>query len=127
MWNPRRRRRARSTPAKDRTATGSPGRRENETTSSTSLTTSSCKYADVDDSSSSSRAFFISRFARVPREVRARAEPFEVVDRPVGVRGFDAEYFAEQVRRRVYDRYGVKKLYGGGLSIRIVKICWMRH
>ncbi len=50
--------------------------------------------------------------------VRARAEPFEVVDRPVGVQGFEAEYFAEQVRRRVYDRYGVKKLYGGGLSIR---------
>ena len=34
------------------------------------------------------------------------------------MQGFEAEYFAEQVRRRVYDRYGVKKLYGGGLSIR---------
>ena len=31
---------------------------------------------------------------------------------------FAADYFAEEVRRELYDRYGEKKLYEGGLSIR---------
>ncbi len=31
---------------------------------------------------------------------------------------FAAEYFAEEVRRELYDRYGEKKLYEGGLSVR---------
>ncbi len=31
---------------------------------------------------------------------------------------FSAEYFAEEVRRELYDRYGEKKLYEGGLSVR---------
>jgi penicillin-binding protein 1A len=31
---------------------------------------------------------------------------------------FAAEYFAEEVRRELYERYGVKKLYEGGLSVR---------
>ena len=31
---------------------------------------------------------------------------------------FAAEYFAEEVRREIYDRYGEKKLYEGGLSVR---------
>ncbi len=31
---------------------------------------------------------------------------------------FTAEYFAEEVRRELYDRYGEKKLYEGGLSVR---------
>jgi penicillin-binding protein 1A len=31
---------------------------------------------------------------------------------------FAAEYFAEEVRRELYERYGEKKLYEGGLSIR---------
>ncbi len=31
---------------------------------------------------------------------------------------FAAEYFAEEVRRELYDRYGEKKLYDGGLSVR---------
>ncbi len=31
---------------------------------------------------------------------------------------FTAEYFAEEVRRELYERYGEKKLYEGGLSVR---------
>jgi len=31
---------------------------------------------------------------------------------------FSAEYFTEEVRRELYDRYGEKKLYEGGLSVR---------
>ncbi|MDI1343877.1 MAG: penicillin-binding protein 1A, partial [Pseudolabrys sp.] len=31
---------------------------------------------------------------------------------------FAAEYFAEEVRRELYERYGEKKLYEGGLSVR---------
>jgi membrane carboxypeptidase/penicillin-binding protein len=31
---------------------------------------------------------------------------------------FAAEYFAEEVRREVHERYGEKKLYEGGLSVR---------
>ena len=41
-----------------------------------------------------------------------------MTDRPVGVQRIAAEHFAEEVRRRVYDIYGEKKLYGGGFSIR---------
>ena len=48
----------------------------------------------------------------------ARAQDLVVTDRPVGVQRIAAEHFAEEVRRRVYDIYGEKKLYGGGLSIR---------
>ena len=48
----------------------------------------------------------------------ARAQDLVVTDRPVGVQRVAAEHFAEEVRRRVYDIYGEKKLYGGGLSIR---------
>ena len=48
----------------------------------------------------------------------ARAQDLIVTDRPVGVQRIAAEHFAEEVRRRVYDIYGEKKLYGGGLSIR---------
>ena len=31
---------------------------------------------------------------------------------------FNAEYFTEEVRRELYERYGEKKLYEGGLSVR---------
>ena len=48
----------------------------------------------------------------------ARDQDLVVIDRPVGVQRIAAEHFAEEVRRRVYDIYGEKKLYGGGLSIR---------
>jgi penicillin-binding protein 1A len=49
---------------------------------------------------------------------RARAAPLKVTPRATGAHIFSAEYFAEEVRREIYDRYGEKKLYEGGLSIR---------
>ena len=35
-----------------------------------------------------------------------------------GAHTFAGEYFAEEVRRDIFDRYGEKKLYEGGLSVR---------
>jgi penicillin-binding protein 1A len=49
---------------------------------------------------------------------KARKEPLNVVQRPTGAHVFAAEYFAEEVRREIYEKYGEKKLYEGGLSIR---------
>ena len=49
---------------------------------------------------------------------KARKEPLNVAVRPTGAHTFAAEYFAEEVRRYVYDNYGEKKLYEGGLSVR---------
>jgi penicillin-binding protein 1A len=48
----------------------------------------------------------------------AKKEPLNVTARPTGAHIFAAEYFAEEVRRWVYDKYGEKALYEGGLSIR---------
>ena len=48
----------------------------------------------------------------------ARKSPLKVVSRPTGARLFAAEYFAEEVRREILERYGEKKLYEGGLSVR---------
>ncbi len=41
-----------------------------------------------------------------------------MVDRASNLEGYAAEYFIEEVRRRIYDRFGEEKLYRGGLSIR---------
>jgi penicillin-binding protein 1A len=49
---------------------------------------------------------------------KAKASPLAVNPRPTGAHIFAAEYFAEEVRREVYERYGEKKLYEGGLSVR---------
>ena len=38
--------------------------------------------------------------------------------RPTGAHTFAAEYFAEEVRRYIFENYGEKKLYEGGLSVR---------
>jgi penicillin-binding protein 1A len=48
----------------------------------------------------------------------AKKESLEITVRPTGAHIFAAEYFAEEVRREVYDHYGEKKLYEGGLSVR---------
>jgi penicillin-binding protein 1A len=48
----------------------------------------------------------------------AKKSPLAVTPRPTGAHVFAAEYFAEEVRRWVYERYGEKKLYEGGLSVR---------
>ncbi len=49
---------------------------------------------------------------------KAKASPLNVIVRPTGAHIFAAEYFAEEVRRYLYDKYGEKKLYEGGLSVR---------
>jgi penicillin-binding protein 1A len=49
---------------------------------------------------------------------KAKKEPLNVTQRPTGAHIFAAEYFAEEVRREIYERYGEKKLYEGGLSVR---------
>jgi len=48
----------------------------------------------------------------------AKRSPLGVTQKPTGRHMFSAEYFAEEVRRELYDRYGEKKLYEGGLSVR---------
>src|SRR3954466_4752699 len=48
----------------------------------------------------------------------AKKDPLQVTQRPTGAHIFAAEYFAEEVRRYVYDNFGEKKLYEGGLSVR---------
>ncbi len=49
---------------------------------------------------------------------KAKREPLNVTVRPTGSHIVAADYFAEEVRREVYERYGEKKLYEGGLSVR---------
>jgi penicillin-binding protein 1A len=48
----------------------------------------------------------------------AKKAPLAVTARTTGSHIFAGEYFAEEVRREIYDRYGEKKLYEGGLSVR---------
>src|SRR3954464_10435521 len=50
--------------------------------------------------------------------VAARKEPLAVTSRSNGAHTFAGEYFAEEVRRDIFERYGEKKLYEGGLSVR---------
>lgn len=49
---------------------------------------------------------------------KARKEPLVVTNRSNGAHTFAGEYFAEEVRRDLFERYGEKKLYEGGLSVR---------
>lgn len=49
---------------------------------------------------------------------KAKKEPLNVTARPTGAHIFAAEYFAEEVRREILEKYGEKKLYEGGLSVR---------
>ena len=49
---------------------------------------------------------------------KAKAEPLKVVQRTTGPHIFAADYFAEEVRRQLLERYGEKGLYEGGLSVR---------
>src|SRR5271169_5970458 len=48
----------------------------------------------------------------------ARKDPLTVTNRTNAAHVFAGEYFAEEVRRDVFERYGEKKLYEGGLSVR---------
>ena len=49
---------------------------------------------------------------------RAKKEPLNIAVRPAGAHTFKAEYFAEEARRYISEKYGDKKLYEGGLSVR---------
>jgi penicillin-binding protein 1A len=49
---------------------------------------------------------------------KARKEPLIVASRSAGAHIFAGEYFAEEVRRDIFERYGEKKLLEGGLSVR---------
>ena len=48
----------------------------------------------------------------------AKRTSLGVTQKPTTAHTFAAEYFAEEVRRELFDRYGEKKLYEGGLSVR---------
>jgi len=48
----------------------------------------------------------------------AMRKPLDVNPRLFGAQLFAADYFAEEVRRRVYEKYGEKTLYEGGLLVR---------
>lgn len=49
---------------------------------------------------------------------KARKDPLTVTTRGNPGHIFAGEYFAEEVRRDIFERYGEKKLYEGGLSVR---------
>ncbi|MCB1492905.1 MAG: transglycosylase domain-containing protein, partial [Rhodobiaceae bacterium] len=49
---------------------------------------------------------------------QAKAEPLKVTPRGTGAQIFAADYFAEEVRRVIIERYGNEALYDGGLSVR---------
>src|SRR5689334_6687661 len=49
---------------------------------------------------------------------KARKDSLTVASRNNGAHTFAGEYFAEEVRRDLFERYGEKKLYEGGLSVR---------
>ena len=48
----------------------------------------------------------------------AKQDSLDVVPRRGGTRLYSAEYFTEEVRRELLERYGDEQLYGGGLSVR---------
>ena len=49
---------------------------------------------------------------------KAKVQPLEVTPRTTGPHLFASDYFAEEVRRQLLERYGKKGLYEGGLSVR---------
>ena len=49
---------------------------------------------------------------------KAKRTALGVTQKATSTHTFAAEYFAEEVRRELFDRYGEKKLYDGGLSVR---------
>src|SRR5207248_8683129 len=49
---------------------------------------------------------------------KSRKDALNVTSRTNAAHIFAGEYFAEEVRRDIFERYGEKKLYEGGLSVR---------
>ena len=60
----------------------------------------------------------INGYITAAQAEEAKKKTLDVNLRPFGARIFAAEYFAEEVRREILARYGEKKLYEGGLSVR---------
>ncbi len=58
------------------------------------------------------------RYITAQEADKARKEPLKITQRPTGAHIFAAEYFAEEVRRYISEKYSEKKLYEGGLSVR---------
>ena len=48
----------------------------------------------------------------------AEAEDLVTYNRPFGAVVADVDYFVEEVRRTLYEKYGEKALYDGGLQVR---------
>jgi penicillin-binding protein 1A len=57
-------------------------------------------------------------YVKAAEAEKQKRTPLNVTARPTGAHIFAAEYFAEEVRRELFERYGEKKLYEGGLSVR---------
>jgi len=57
-------------------------------------------------------------FATPEEGEEAKAAPLGVLARRFGPQIHASEYFAEEVRREILDKFGEDKLYGGGLSVR---------
>jgi penicillin-binding protein 1A len=58
------------------------------------------------------------RYITAQEAEKAKKEPLKITQRPTGAHIFAAEYFAEEVRRYISEKYSEKKLYEGGLSVR---------
>src|SRR5499426_2332005 len=57
-------------------------------------------------------------FVKTADAEKAKRSPLGVTSKSTSAHTFAGEYFAEEVRRELYERYGEKKLYEGGLSVR---------
>ena len=57
-------------------------------------------------------------FVKTADAEKAKRSSLGVTNKVTGAHIFSAEYFTEEVRRELYERYGEKKLYEGGLSVR---------
>ena len=57
-------------------------------------------------------------FATPEEGEEAKDKPLGVLARKYGPQIHASEYYAEEVRREILDRFGEDKLYGGGLSVR---------
>jgi len=57
-------------------------------------------------------------FVKTADAEKAKRSPLGVTAKATSGHIFAGEYFAEEVRRELYERYGEKKLYEGGLSVR---------
>ena len=58
------------------------------------------------------------RFITAQAAEEAKTDPLVVTTRSTGAQIAASEYFAEEVRRYINDKYSEKKLYEGGLSVR---------